>query len=414
MLAKHGKRLVNGLILGVVVTSITVSLIQQPIEADTGWFRVGNGNMDIMTDENSTLFYPSPTTYIEGLQGARGKDFKLGTKAAYKLSSPTDSSVQPKQINVIDDSVTLNDEIIPIIKVDGMAFLANREETRRISTGQIVTDVKDRSNLWLISNDGATAFPLLNNTGYDDLLRKVIEDNGTKEEDKIYLVRANNPKPVSNGTQIAFQSNMHVASSGKGDSSVYVVNIDGSNERILMDSEKYGSVRIVDTAKDIVVAHNTNKNTLIIGDTQTGVVTEYPFNGWADVLSQDGRFLFFRKIDGDNVTQNFYVINLSTGEESKVSGLPNGYFYNTGGEWSPDGTRFTFIANGFDQINEKKLYRDNNLLVVLDTETMSIQSYGKPEGSAAIYPLGSIHWTDSNHIMVYFDDDSSWIKNVSK
>jgi Tol biopolymer transport system component len=132
------------------------------------------------------------------------------------------------------------------------------------------------------------------------------------------------------------------------------------------------------------------------------------FQPMADALSPDGSKILFRKVSGMYIQKDLWVLDLTTGNETKVEGMPNGYFYNTGGEWSPDGTKFAFYANGFTNIDKNKIYRDNNLLSIIDTADFKITSYEKPQVTANLYPLGALHWIGNENILTYLDDNSSW------
>lgn len=61
---------------------------------------------------------------------------------------------------------------------------------------------------------------------------------------------------------------------------VLLINTDGSNEQVLIDAQIYGSVRILGTAQDFVVAHNPNKQSLIVANVKTKEVKEHVINGW--------------------------------------------------------------------------------------------------------------------------------------
>lgn len=409
--------------VGILTSSAlaVVLLNPTPTQALAEWHRIGNGNLDVMKTTNGWLLYPSPTTYVVGLKDSagkefsKGKEFKMGSKVAYKMDLLDVQALAPQQVPVTENVLSVGPDNVSFVKVNGHAFLSNQDETKRIATGEIVMEVSDQSNLWLVSDDGATARPLLSGTGYEALKQKVLDDNRNKGEDKLYLVWAYNPHPVNGGKQIAYSSNKQSIPLGKDDYSVYVVNSDGSNERVLIDAQQFGGVRIVGTAKDTVVAHSPKNKSIVVGNVLDGETKEFIINGWPEALSPEGTQLFFRKIEGNYIKQNdLWVLNLTTGVESKVTGMPAGYFYNAAGEWSPDGTRYAFYANGLNNISDKKMYRDNNLLVVVDTSTMTIKSYGKPPGTANIYPLGSIHWLDNTKILTYLDDNSSWIADVSK
>ncbi|WP_018131061.1 TolB family protein [Effusibacillus pohliae] len=289
----------------------------------------------------------------------------MGSKVAYSLDA---QSMSVKAVPVTEHALNLGQDKMQFVIVNGHAFAENLEKTKRTETGEIVMDVSDYSNLWLVSDDGTRARPLLDSAGYEALKKRIAQDNLNKGEDKLFLVWGYNPHPVNGGKQIAYSSNKNLIPLDKDDYSVYVVNTDGTNERILLDAQKYGGLRIVGTANEMVMAHSPKNHSLIVGNVVTGATKDLLIEGWPEAVSPDGTYVFFRKMEDNYIKQNdLWILNLKTGVESKVTGMPQGYFYNAPGEWSPDGTRYAFYANGQNNVNDKKMYRDNNLLVLVDT-----------------------------------------------
>jgi hypothetical protein len=401
--------------LGVLAsTGLAIALINPASsQAGVSWHRVGNGNLDVMKQaDGSYLLYPAPTTYVPGVKGSQGKEFKLGTKAAYKLIQNGDSFT-PQAVTMKDAKVTVGKRQAELVQAAGHSFVTNKEKTHRLKSGEVIMETEDSSNLIAVSDDGSTSRALLNNDGYDALLAKVIAKNEGKGEDKQYLVWATNAHAMLDGEKVVFSSNKNTIEHGTDDYSVFVVDADGSNEKVLIDSEQYGAVGIIGTTGNLVVAHNIERRSVITADVVTGEIKEYVINGWPQVLAANGNNLMFRPLVGDYIQQNdLRVLNLTTGAISQVTGMPAGYFYNTGGEWSPDGTRFAFYANGLQNKNEAKMYRDNNLLVMFDTTTLKIQTIGTPPGNRSLYPLGALHWVGDNQLLTYADDDSAWLVDL--
>jgi hypothetical protein len=403
LFGKKRSFIVATLVISSILTIVIITNSTKSIASNDGWHKIGTGNLGVMGVQNGWVLYPEPTTYILGLQGSKGKEYKLGSEKTYFL----DSTLNSKALANTKTKAKVGPDQREFIRTNDYTFSAS-DSAKTLSSGVIITGTSDNSNLWITSNDGTSSKELLNNTGYDILKDEISKANENKGEDKLYLDWGSNPIPLDEGKLIAFTSNKQTISSGDSNESVYVVKQDGSNETLLIDSKKYGGMRLVGASKDIVVAHNAEKFSLLVANASTSQVKEYLFNGWADALSPDGTNLVFRKVVGMYIQKDLWILNLTTGIEAKVEGMPNDYFYNTGGEWSPDGTKFAFYANGFNNIDKNKIYRDNNLLSVIDTANFNITSYGKPQVSANLYPLGALHWIGNENILTYLDDDSSW------
>ncbi len=392
----------NWILSSLLIICLSFALINFPLFSNaeaSNWEYIGSGNLNVMETDDGYLLYPVPANYVRGLQGVKAREFKMGTKLAYQFFN---NSISP--LDVEETVVQLGGEQVGITQINGYAFLENRDKTQRISTGEIITDSNDGSNLWLISNIGEVK-PLLDNSNIS-----AVRDNIQNDQQKHYLIWALDPYALNH--KIAYLSNRDTIINGNSGTSVHVVNEDGSNDTRIIPAEKYGPVRIIGVAKNIVAAHSPQNKSVIIADTLTGEVETFNIEGWPQSLSTNGRYILFRKMEGPMVTQNMFILNLETGDETQVTGLPDGYFYNTGGTWSPDSRLFAFYANGRKLINKDSFYRDDNLLVVVDTATNKIKSYGKPAGDTVLYPLGAIQWAGNNRVVTYSVDDTAWMLNL--
>ncbi|MDQ0876008.1 hypothetical protein QFZ77_004667 [Paenibacillus sp. V4I3] len=385
------------------LTSIPTNSVE-PLHPWT-WKKIGKGDLNVFHTKDGIILYPEPITYI-GLKGHSGKDFTLGTTTAYfmrdsdqQFSSPETLEIAMKPL-AMGTGFTVKNQLFP---ADGMSM--------KMASGGLVRSDGDQKNLWLLSEDGNSANPILSTKGYDELNIKVKTDKANSGESKYSLNWGSDPHPMANGMKIAFVSNRNGILSVKRGQSVYIVNKDGSNEKLLIDSQKYGNLTIVGTAKDLVAAE-TDKHSLIIVNTTSGEVKELPVNGSSIAISPDGAKVLFRKVVEASVQKDLWLLNVENGKETMVAGFPQGYFFNTAGEWSPDGAKYAFYGNGIEVIDKTKGYRDNNILLIIDSASSTMSSYGKPEGTANIYPLGTNHWIDAMHVLVYLDDDTTWIAKI--
>ncbi|TBL67981.1 hypothetical protein [Paenibacillus thalictri] len=365
------------------------------------WKKIGKGQLDTFHIKDGVILYPEPITY----KGFPGKDFTSGTTTAYfirasdeQFSSPDSFEITMKPL-AFGTGFTVKDQLF---SADGKSI--------KMASGDLVRGDEDQKNLWLISNDGSVK-SILSTKGYDELDLKVKADAANSGESKYRLNWSSDPHPMVDGIKIAFVSNRNGILSKNRGNSVFLVNKDGSNEKLLIDSQKYGNLTIVGTAKDLAAAQN-DKNSLIIVNATSGEIKEFPINGMSIAISPDGTKVLFRKVAEASVQKDLWLLDVKSGKETIVDGFPQGYFFNLAGEWSPDSAKYAFYGNGIEVTDKTKGYRDNNILLVIDSASSTMSLYGKPEGTASIYPLGTNHWIDSQHVLVYLDDDTTWIAKL--
>lgn len=393
----------------ICTAAVLVGLNPLQSKADSTWSQIGNGNLSVMDEQGDYLFYPTPIDYIQPLQGVKGKEFKLGNSdEGYKLDAKTFTVAKMASIKT---NITLKSEQIESFKVGSKLFLGTNEISKRTASNKIITEDGTQSNLFTVDDNGNSK-SLLSEVGKSTLQQKISKLNETRGEDKLALNWASNPYAVSNGSKVAFLSNKKAINNNTGENSLYVVNEDGTNETLVVDSAIYGDLRLVGTANDLVLV-DTENDSIVVTNAKTNDTKELPIKGRTYSFSPDGKSVLYRKlINGDALSKDFYIYNLETNGECMVTGMPDRYVYNTGGSWSPDGKRFVFIANGLDQIDATKLYRDNNLLVAINTETMQYENFGKPAVTASIYPLGTVQWVGNDKVTTYLDNNTTWMVNA--
>jgi hypothetical protein len=386
------------------ITSIPTAS-PEPLQPWT-WKKLGAGDLNVFHTKDGIILYPEPITSI-GLKGSSVKGLLLGTKAYY-IPAADEQFTNPEELEIAMKPIasgtgfTVKDQLFP---ADGMSI--------KMSSGELVGVVGDQTNLWLATEDGNTIKSILSTKGYDELNQQVKADQENAGESKYNLNWSSDPHPMEDGIKLAFVSNRNGILSKKRGQSIYIVNKDGSNEKLLIDSQKYGNMTIIGTAKDLLAAEN-DKNSLIIVNVTSGEVKEFPINGMPISISPNAATVLFRKVNDASVQKDLWQIDVKSGKETIVAGFPQGYFFNTAGEWSPDGAKYAFYGNGLEVTDKTRGYRDNNILLIIDSASSSMTSYGKPEGTASIYPLGTNYWIDANHVLVYLDDDTTWVAKLKE
>lgn len=125
-------------------------------QAQATWRNIGNGNLGIMKTNEGWLFYPEPTTYVLGVNGSQGKEFRLGSKNAYQVKQINGDKLAPESVSVSETEVQIGTDKLPILKANGHTFIAYKDKTKRVKSGEVVVEAPDKSNLWVLSESSST------------------------------------------------------------------------------------------------------------------------------------------------------------------------------------------------------------------------------------------------------------------
>jgi hypothetical protein len=189
------------------------------------------------------------------------------------------------------------------------------------------------NNITLISADGKTEHSLFTQESIDGLWKKAIEVNPSDGESKASLFMAASAMPVDNGQQIAYATNKDTIITKQGDGSfnINLVQIDGTNDRILLDGSKYGgNILLLDSVGDRIIAAGADRSILDIS-ISTGKVHHYPVNGHLDALSVDGQYVLYRKmIDDSQVGTEIAYFDLTSGKSIDLGQMEKNYVFTQG------------------------------------------------------------------------------------
>jgi hypothetical protein len=218
-----------------------------------------------------------------------------------------------------------------VFEIQGMAFpMPNHVDT--ITTGERIKRDGSINNITLISSDGKTERSLFTEESIDQLWKKAREINPSGGEDKASLFMADRAMPVNNGQVIAYVTNKDtVVKQGNGSFNINLINLDGTDDRILVDGSKYGGyIRLLDSLDDRIIAEGADRSLLDIS-ISTGKVLHYPINGMLDALSLDGQYVLYRKMIGDSVVGNeIAAFDLRSDKSIGLGQVDRSYVFNQG------------------------------------------------------------------------------------
>lgn len=74
-----------------------------------------------------------------------------------------------------------------------------------------------------------------------------------------------------------------------------------------------------------------DKDSLLVTNAVTGETKEYAIQGLPDAISKDGTHVLFRKVKENYVLSELWLLQLSTGKETRIGDVPQDYYFNKGG-----------------------------------------------------------------------------------
>lgn len=194
----------------------------------------------------------------------------------------------------------------------GIEFI-NPFDARVLSNGSKVKGAHDGSNIYLEANSGKLTM-LFN--------KRVLSSNYRLTSE----IRAKNPMPVNDGKKIVYTSNRSVSDQMQEEPfSLYMINIDGSHEQMLLDGSKFGSVRLIDTISNQVFAA-TDDSSVVIVDISTQETKKYKLEGYADAISKDGKYILYRAYKDGYILPELWIYNIADRTSKYIGAMPNHYF----------------------------------------------------------------------------------------
>lgn len=205
-----------------------------------------------------------------------------------------------------------------VFEAYGISFV-NPFETRKILTGEAVKSAHDASNVYLEKENGKIT-PLFHANDY-----RTLADELQRRDSSDLLVWTSGPYPVDNGNQIVFVSNRTTILDGITDKSLHMVDTEGKNEVIMLDSRLYGDIRIVDTFGAWVFAESAD-HSLILFNVLTREMKKFEIEGHVDAVSENATHVLYRKMMDDYVLPELWMFHVDHASEQLIGDMPDNYF----------------------------------------------------------------------------------------
>lgn len=400
-----------GIIAGSIWATVPEAWTAAKETTTTEWQLLGTGNLEAIQVGDKWLLHSVPTTYIQDTQG---KKFDLRSPTVY--APKPDLPVASAPLSVPAKSTLLNTpngHSLRVLKTDEQVFDATNAHSQPLADGRLVFADSKQENIWLVDQQG-TVSPLLDSTGLAEAQK--LTDEYWKQDDAYgSVVWAAHPLVSEDGNTVLFYSNRDNIRNKFFADNIYAVDVTEKDKRprLVFDSKPYKmGVQLINMVDDTVVGYIGPTNTLLLHDLKKAKTTEMLLGGYPTSLSPDGRTLLYRKVEKNVVGLDFYLRDINTGKDTKAA-MPQGYFFNQIGAWSPNGGKFAFYLNGFQDNNPSKRYRTHVKIGVLDVESATISVYNPPpKAGGTLYPLGSISWLDNQQVVAYTTDDTSWALTI--
>lgn len=373
------------------------------------WKEIGKGNLKAVDENGTWKLYPVGARYIDML-GIEGEEYKLLSQDVYEQDILSFKKI-PSSIITIE---TINGNKSKIVKTDTELYDTKYEPNKRmVRTKDNDLIISEYDNLWLIDHNSEKAKSFLDLTGYEET-SKILYNLNQNRDNKIFLNWGSNAFVTEDQEKIIFHSNRDSVINGNSFNSIYSVDTEGNNIKLLLDAEKYNqNIEVIGCANNLVVAYLNDNDSLVTYNLTDDEGKEIKLNGYPDSLSPDGNYLLYRKIVDDVIQREFYVLNLTDGSEEFI-GMPDDYFYNSNGAWSPDSKKYAFYLNGYSNNDTNKGYRTNVKIGIVDIESKQINTYDNPSDKNYLYTLGSISWLGNNQVICYTDDNTTWSLTIEK
>lgn len=211
-----------------------------------------------------------------------------------------------------------------VFEAYGVRFL-NPFDIRSVRSGKTLKAAEDHSNIYLETENGRLIAlldrnwrPFRNTDGGADGMKTAGNDAGGSG--KIF-----NPMPVRGGTQIVFAYGIEDGGAGPV-YHLYIMDADGGGLKLLLDGEKYGGARLLDTLGSTVYAVGFD-HSLIVIDTVTRETKKFAVRGRIDAVSEDGGHVLYRRMEDGYVLPELWMYDLRTNKSKEIGPQPERYFF---------------------------------------------------------------------------------------
>lgn len=390
---KHPRLVISSIaIAALIVTGSAVLAHSSVAPAGPDWYRIGKGNLKAELSGGKYIIHPAPAEYMDML-GISGCTKTLILTDSYEVKK-TDQKLHIKKISSNTRIVNIENKFsVNILRAGKSFFSVSGSNGGILSAGEIVAgDNQSSSNIYLIDGSGRVV-KLLDS--------KILDKNNSAGSS----VKASNPISAGNGSSIVFLSNAAWDGKKVSNSSVFNVSSAGGSPKLIIDASKYKEDAAFLMAGDgNIMAYFKNNGIIAVYNLSTGELKEISFRGFPVSLSPDGETLLYKK---DELAVELFSLDIGSGKITKAASV-EGYFYESGGAWSPDGTKFAFYLNSDSKNDPSRAYRTNVKIGIIDAKTGSVTSYPGPNSTSTLYSNGDISWVGNGFIIANTSDDYSW------
>jgi Uncharacterized protein related to the periplasmic component of the Tol biopolymer transport system len=395
---KKQHRLNIFLIVFVVLVIAGIILVDNlnKVRPANGWYKLGEGNLKAECIDGKYVLHPAPAVYINML-GINGEAGSLFVTNSFEVKDADASKPNLKRISSKLEYINVQDAFsVSVIKSGKWLFGESKNFGGRLSDGRLVMGDNERSgNIFLLDGKGS--------------MEELLDIKSLDEKDGANNIKAASPIVAGNGSSIVFLSSAGWDKSKVSNLSAFMVNPSSKNPKLIIDASKFSSdISYISAGGNTVAAGFKSPGKIAVYDIKTGNVKSINADGTPVCISPDGKSLLIKT--GQEAAE-LSVVSLDNGSLKKVN--LQGLVYISGGEWSPDSSKFAFYLCGTGDNDPAKSYKTNVKIGVLDRDKGTVAIYEKPWLSN-LYPNGCISWIGNKYITASTDDNISWALKLSK
>lgn len=394
---KHPRLVIFCVIIVALIITGSAALERSSVEpAGHNWYRLGKGNLKAELSANNYIIHPAPAEYVDML-GIGGHDKTLLLTDSYEVKK-IDQKLHVKRMSSIIRTINIENKFsVNTLRAGKAIFNVSNNNGGTLSNGKIITgDNQSYSNIYIIGSSG-NAVKLLNS--------KMLDRNNSTGAS----VKASNPVSSQNGNTIAFLSNAAWGGKKISDVSVFDISSAGGTPKLIIDASQYKEdANFLMAGGDSIIAYFKNSGIIAVYSLSSGRIRKVPFKGFPVSLSPDGKKLLYKN---GELAAELFLLDMGSGKTTSVASV-DGYFYNAGGAWSPDSTKFAFYLNGDNNNDPSRTYRTNVKIGIIDVKTGNVTSYSGPNSSSILYCKGEISWAGNGFIIANTSDNYSWALKV--
>jgi hypothetical protein len=406
------KRVVIGLVAAFLATVTLLGTVHPSVAREENWVRLADGNLDVVSPAGAeeSLVASAPTdSFLDSRSWASPKD-------ALRIQIPTLATLGrvPLQAAAIENQPDLLRQGVGLRRTgrfNGLtrAYMVPSGVPVRYDYGQgqtmVVFSDPERQALWVFDavQDRLSKLTSDQSAGYD---RQALWSAIQEDSHGAYVTWAYAPKVSPEGREVYYLSSRNGDPNQNG-LSVWVMGLDGTNDRLVVDAETLGSeatLQLLHVSNQELLLYEGKGDTLLLSS-PSGQDIRTVVSGYLPIaVSPLGDYVVVRRIQNGTASASLSAIRVRDGSVIAFPELPAPLGFMNKGAWSPDGRKFAYYANDFRKVMSEVL-----VLVEFRGDRLEQRIVAGAPDRAHFDPSGTLQWLNPGHLIVYLTNGESWV-----